>query len=735
MKGLAALVLLQAAALAPLAAQERVAGIVMDSATHAPLDKARVRIEGGATGVTDRFGRFVLTTRFPARLIVARIGSRPDTLLLTEAPSDLVRITLLAAPIQIADLVVEGERDLDPALGSFGRWTVPKDGGGAPAIVARDVLRDLAATPAVTQSTLLSVRPLIRGYDAGEVTLLLDGFDLPTPYHLARAFSALPTEAVEQTSVRTAPLDPSIGGTTGAAVDSVGRVGGGGPGERGGVGLTPVSIDAWLGGGRTVRGFLAGRVTTITSAARLAGRRLPYGFKDAYGSAVFAPGGLPRVRVTGFLSRDSAGESSGDQWMRWGTSLLGARADAWRGRTSRFEVSAHYSAFDEVVNHIAISSAVIDVKNDFSRLGLGLEWSRAAGRSRAVIGLAPGWRHIINRVAASGSDLATTDQDVRVGELGAYAAYSHAVGTAQVDWGLRVDRAGENTAWQPRVRAAIPVGREVTLEAGVGRSARLYHSITDPRSMPEIVFYELWLEAGKNGVPMARIDHYSVAATWRRGGASLRGTLYASRGRGIVELRPETDQQVAPAEYRIGEARTSGLEAQAGWSGERSALTASYALTWSERDWGAGWIRWRQDRRHLFRLAAQTERGAWRLSALGEFQSAAPLTPVDHIADGTVPDPGSGTPFPRAVLVYGRENSANGAPTFRTDLGLERRFHGPWGSRGALTLSVTNLSFGPLAPIGPVKPTDVGFDPANGAQYQRLFEMPAIPSFGLRFEF
>lgn len=721
-------------AAAPLAAQERVAGIVLDSATRAPLEKARVRIEGGATGLTDRFGRFSLVGVFPVRLLVSRIGARPVALTLPTAPGSIIEVTLVAAPIQIADLVVTGGRDLDPGLAEVGRWTVPQDGGGAPAVVARDILRDLAATPAVTQSTVLSARPLIRGYDAGEVTLLLDGFDLPTPYHLARAFSALPTEAVEQTSVITAPLDPSVGGTTGAAVDIVGRIGGGGPGQRGGVALTPVSMDAWMGGGRAVRGFAAGRVLTLSSAAKLAGRRLPYSFRDGYGSLVFAPGGLPRIRVTGFASRDTAGESGGDQWMRWGTTLLGVRSDAWRGRTSRLELSAHYSAFDQLVDGIEIRGGRIDVRNEFSRVGLGAEWNRAGAGGRVAVGVAPGWRHIVNHVASNSSGVATADADTRVSELGTYAALSHGLGSGRVDWGLRLDQAGSNRAWQPRVRAAWPVGNSLTLEAGVGRSARLFHAVSDPRSMPEIVFYELWLEAGKGGVPVGRIDHAATAATWHRGGVSVRGALYASRGEGMVEIRPETEQGLATSEHRVGRARTLGAEVQAGVNGAKGSLTATYALTRSDRDWGGGWIPWRQDRRHLVRVAGQTEMSGWRVSVLAELLSAAPLTPVDHIADATVPDGTVGLE-PRGVYVYGAENSARSAATFRADLGLERSFGGPWGSRGALTLSVTNLSFGPLAPIGPRDAGEPYPDISDGVKYERIFELPALPSFGLRFEF
>lgn len=320
-------------------------------------------------------------------------------------------------------------------------------------------------------------------------------------------------------------------------------------------------------------------------------------------------------------------------------------------------------------------------------------------------------------------------------ELGAYASWSDHLGSGSVEAGLRYDLAGKVDALQPRLRAEWPFGRGWSVGGAVGRSARLYHAISDPHGEPELVFYDLWFVAGEQGIPVAQVDHAMLLASWQERALSFRAAAYLSRGTGMVEVRPETDQTLGGSALRTGESRTRGLEFQGGMNGSGRSITLSYALTWSERDWGAGWIPWAQDRHHLVRLAAQTGIGSgWRLSTMVEGMSAAPLTPVAYVAPN---DPFPGEPGAVPSYVYGPEGSARGSGTFRVDVGVERAFGGPWGSRGAFTASITNLTFGPAAPIRPEEVSNLLYVPEGPHQvrYERLFDLPAIPSVGLRFEF
>lgn len=717
----------------PLRAQTVIRGVVLDSTTRVPLDLARV-VAASRSTLTDRFGRFLIVIdSFPTRLLVTRIGSRPVTLDLETAPADLLWVALPVSPVQVADLVVG--RGGGPDITELGRWTIPLEGGALLPMAHPDVMRALVAAPAVTQSTIISARPLVRGYDPGEATLLLDGFELPNPYHLARAFSAIPVEGVERVTVATAPLDVSVGHTSGAAIDLVGRTGDA-AGPSGGVAIDPISVTGWSGG--TLGGahlFGATRVVTVGALATLAGKEFAYGFNDGYGSVLVDRGGAPWLRGSVFGSNDRVESSQGDEAMSWGVGLVGARVDLWRRGDQRVEVSAFASDFHETIEHLGIRSSIVNVDNDNSRIAGSIEWSGGHSARGFRAGLAPAWRRIRNRVVTDGGALLSADLDDARTEFGAYASWSGRLGSGSIDAGLRYDVAGEVNALQPRLRAEWPLGRGWAVGGAVGRSARLYHAISDPHGEPELVFYDLWFVAGVQGIPVARVDHAMLSASWQERAVSFRAAAYLSRGTGMVEVRPETDQTFGASTLRTGESRTRGLEAQGGVNGGGRSITLTYALTWSERDWGEGWIPWVQDRRHLVRLAAQTGIGrGWRFSTMVEAMSAAPLTPVAYVAPSD-PFPGGGSGAPS--YVFGREGSARGSGTFRADIGFERTFEGPWGSRGAFTASITNLTFGPAAPIRPEDIGDlyIGPDGPHAVRYERLFKLPAIPSIGLRFEF
>jgi len=720
------LVLALLAAVTPAAAQVRVHGVVVDATGGAPLEQTRVTGPERQVTTTDRFGRFtVVAAGYPLRLVVARIGYAPDTLELDAQPEGIVRVELRPRPVQVSEIVVT-TGGADPGLADLGRWTVPVAEGVVPAAVAPDLFRDLAIVPGVTQSTILSARPIVRGYDAGEVTLRLDGFELPNPYHIARAFSSIPVEAAERVSVATAPLDVTLGGTSGAAVDIVGRVGETG-GAGGGAALTPITLDAWAEGGTDgITLFGAGRAATVGTIARMAGKEFSYGFKDGYGSLLGLRRGVPWLRLTGFASEDHVDDTEGGDAMRWGVGLLGVRADLWRRGAQRLELSAQVTDFHETVDHLQIRGAFVDVRNEFGRAGGGVEWGAGAAQGRAVVGMAAARRRIDNDVRVSGGSLVPAALRSTVTEVGAYGAVSRVLGTTTIDLGLRYDGAGPVGAWQPRIRGEIRLDGGWSLGIGAGRSARLYHTVSDPGSEPELVFYDLWFVAGEDGIPVALVDHAMLSLGWGDGRFSFRSALYGSRGEGMVEVRPETDQSPGGGALRIGDSRTCGLELQGGVSGTGRSLTVTYTLSWSERDWGEGWLPWIQDRRHLVRVAAQTSLGTkWRLNALAEGMSAAPLTPVEYV----VPV--------EPIYVYGRENSARGSGTFRLDLGVERAFQGPWGSNGTFTASVTNLTFGPVAPLAPEDPTGLypTGGPTHAVRYVRMFDFPAVPTIGVRLEF
>ena len=202
--------------------------------------------------------------------------------------------------------------------------------------------------------------------------------------------------------------------------------------------------------------------------------------------------------------------------------------------------------------------------------------------------------------------------------------------------------------------------------------------------------------------------------------------------------------------FRYGRSRGTGLEVQLalrGDSARANALSVSYVLSWAHRDWDGSWVPWSLDRRHLFRLDARRSFGKhWSASVAFEAMSGAPITPVDGVlivgfpdatGHGVTRDLGQGF---GPAYVYGEENSARSSGTARVDLAARYAFTGPGHSRMTLGFSVLNAGFGPVAPLQPSAP---GFQPSSvpggvlqgRVRYERMFDLPAVPSLTLRVEF
>jgi hypothetical protein len=163
-------------------------------------------------------------------------------------------------------------------------------------------------------------------------------------------------------------------------------------------------------------------------------------------------------------------------------------------------------------------------------------------------------------------------------------------------------------------------------------------------------------------------------------------------------------------------------------------------LSQSERKWEDGiWRPWQLDRRHTLRLQFDATAGRhWSLFAAADLQSGQPLTPVAEVVWRDLPGVPGQTDTLRDIVPryrYAPEGSGRSAATFHCDLGARAQFPGPWGSRLQLGLSLTNVTFGPVAPEEPVAPAAILQQPGRGVWYQRRFDLPAVPSMSVRIVF
>jgi TonB-dependent receptor-like protein len=728
-----------------------VRGVILDAETEGPIQGALVTARGAVRAVTtDRLGGFTIwIAQFPDTLRVVCIGRKHASLRLSAPPSELLHIRLEITPLMLSDVIVTAPAAARP-LEDVGRWQVPiASARGLPPAIETDVLRALSLVPAVSFSTPLSARPVIRGYDAGESSVRIDGFEVLNLYHLGRVFSAFPADAASQVTVATAPPSVMTGGTLAGTVDVTGQVGEAGH-ATGGADLSLASLSGWGGGGgRTAQGFIAVRAIHFSVINAIKPGSVPYDFQDLYANTLFSHAGQPVGRITAFASRDHLFDRDLGSGMDWSNLLLGARWQAFDDGLHGASLWASANRFAEDAADVPARSTRLDLRNRFERITIGGDGALQGPGKRMALGFSAGTRSIANRITPlSGVEFVARDIDVRRLEWSTYAELTATLGRASLQTGIRMDAAGRTRVWQPRARAAVPLATRASLGIAAGRTAMLYHLVSDPHAEPDLAFYDFWLGAGEADVPVPVVDHATIDLDVARASLAGRLSLFASRGRGLMELRPISDQRAeVNAPFRSGRSRGNGLEVQLalrGDSARANALSASYVLSWAQREWDGRWVPWSLDRRHVFRLDARRSFGKhWSASVAFEAMSGVPLTPIDGVLLVGFPDPRGGGVVRdsgpvRPAYVYGEENSARSSGTARVDLAARYTFTGPGKSRMMLGFSVLNAGFGPVAPL---RPNEADFDPSSSGvlqgrvRYERTFDLPPVPTLTLRIEF
>jgi hypothetical protein len=713
---------------------------VHEALNDAPVAHAVVRAAGQAQPTyTDQLGvaRLAALPR-PVALTIAAIGFRPDTVTVALGTRTL-RVRLARPLVTLRDLTVT-TANLDLAPAAAGAWVLPREAlTRIPSAIEADPIRALAAVPSVSFSSLLSARPTVRGYDAADGTVRLNGFELVNPYHIGRVFSTLPVSALSNVTVAPHATAAADGGAIGAVIDLEGRAAASGTGYEGDAELGVASLSGSIAHTRPDV-FVASRVGYLAGITQLIGDGVPYDFVDAYARAR-VPVARRIADVTAFATHDNFGDAGRGSGMEWSNILLGSRMRLLDQTTAAVDLSASLNQFLLDGRDIESAGSRLDLSNDLRRASVTLDASVLHGATRLAGGLSIVRRSLDTRVAGTADSAATLSSTARLTEFGPWAEVGLDLPGAVLSAGLRLDATGSATAWQPRARISFRPAAGIAVSVSATRAARLYQEVTDPMPEPTLTFYDLWLAAGRDGIPIPRVDHLALAADGRMGRTELHAGAFLSRGEGLGEALPEWEQTGSASQMRFGDARTRGLELRVARraSSGTSGWAASYVLSASDRRWTDEWVPWRLDRRHQLRAMADTRFGIrWMVFALGEISSGIPLTPVAEVIwpDGTVLGvSGTGGP-PRDH--YAPEGSARGSTTGHLDLGARFTFQGPWSSDASLSFSITNVTFGPTAPLVPVDPGELFLapgSPQSRIRYKRAFDVPAVPSVTLSVAF
>ena len=283
----------------PLAAQQAAVlrGRVLSAADSAPLHGVVVGAVGvAATALTDDSGRFELpVSGGAARLTIAGIGIRPDTIAVTVGAAVLrvyaQPVAVVLRPIGV--VVRSAARARFDTLAQTSTITISgAEIRNTPGLLEPDVVRAVQLLPGTVARNDYSTGYNVRGGEADQNLVQLDGVTIFNPSHLAGLFSTFDVDAVDHAEFLTGGFPAEYSGRLSSVLD-VGIRDGDHERVRGSGSVSLLSSKLLLEGPAGPVSFLvSARRTYADEVVKLvSSNTLPYYFTDLLGKLDFPYGG------------------------------------------------------------------------------------------------------------------------------------------------------------------------------------------------------------------------------------------------------------------------------------------------------------------------------------------------------------------------------------------------------------------------------------------------------------
>jgi hypothetical protein len=720
------------------------------SGTGEPVPSPGVLIQGlGALTIGDSTGAFAFAAVPPGtwRLEVRAIGYRPRLVAAVVRADEVttLEVRLEPEPVTVSGITAtarsaERERFEDEAVTSA-RALGMRDIGRVPALAESDLLRAVQLLPGVVARNDYSVGLNVRGGDADQNLVLLDGQVVFNPFHLGGVVSTFADDAVQGVDFLAGGFSARHGGRLSSVLEVAER-----PGTSTGLhgsasvsmlatklhleGPLPGRRGSWLAAGR--RTYADQLVATFTRST------FPYHFQDLIGRVDLPKvlGGM--VTASGFASGDyfdfvlteaNSGQREQRFLFKWGNRTLGATYRRALGQRTALTQRAGYSAF---FADIGVGPGLFAFTNDVSRVALSgdLEWRG----DRHLVGA--GYlleRHDIGYFAGSGE----------VGLDFARLAYRPTALEAYLEdqwrptpWlmlrpGLRFTtlRGGARfTRLAPRFAAKAFVNHETAVTLSGGRYYQYIHSLRN-EEIP-ITLFEFWVGADSN-LPVSSADHAVLGVErWFGEGTSLSVEGYWKDMRDLVDGNPEEDPGVVGDEFRTAAGTAYGLDLYLRRTTGRLTGWISYTYGKVTREAEGERFAPAQDRRHSLNVVGST-RGPLGAQWTLRFGYGSPL-PYTGVAGQWIHrfyDPGRNIFIGAFTEPYRTQRNALRYPAY-SRLDVSARWQFGWlGARWFPTVSVLNT----------YARTNVFvylYDYTQNPPVRRGFtQFPFVPTVGLDVEF
>lgn len=585
---------------APQAPQASVAGSVRDARTGEPVANATVALADiGRVVLSDSTGRYEIRPAAPGvqRLTVRRLGYAQRTLQALVPASGVleINVALHREPQRLPRseihprIAVRGLDDTE--LATFPNRHISSDAMATHPMLAEPDAFLAAVGGEVAARPELPAGLHLRGGAGDETAYLLDGVPVFSPYHVAGTFSALNPDALAQVTVVTAAPSPALPDALAGTLSAATRTPMGTTHARGSMSTTQARM--------TVDGTLSREVGYLLSArtdypARAVSPHESIFLQGNATDALFkleTPLAGGRLRLLGY-NNDNAVDIAASAESPSLTGQVGDRRNlfAWASASagtrwtrpvagSNIDVLAWVAMADADARWLAGAPDETEVASDRRDTGVSIELRRSGTGTRDVAGLRVQRSRTAYRASVVRSDSALIAEHASTPVVAAFASRRRAIGRhAVADVGLSAAALGHTVYVGPRLQMRwSPAGR-LAISASADRSHQFAQSLRNSESVLGVVFpADLYLGAGSGRVPVSRSDRAVVAAELRPTSTTRLGVqAFVREFSGLVLVAPQAREPFATRDWHTGSGRARGVSLDAGVSGARYGVVASY---------------------------------------------------------------------------------------------------------------------------------------------------------------
>jgi hypothetical protein len=630
-------------------------GRVTDATSGAPVAEAIVVVQETRLGTrTDEDGRYRLPG-VPAgtrTVVVSRVGYATTTRALALRAGETRELDVALAPVttELRAVRVEAgtrereqfQRSPDPGLFAVRGETLRT----VPVIGEPDVLRVVQLLPGVVATNDFTAGYNVRGGESDQNLVLLDGYPVYNPFHLAGLFGTFIDETVGSFELTPGGF-PARYGTRLSSVLAVAPKAEERRGVHGSVSASVLASTLALGGtvsGRTSWNVAGRRTYADRFVSLVSDQSLPYWFSDAqvHVRHQLRRGGT--LSLTGYTGEDvlaglfgglgdSTSAGTGDLRFDWGNTVLGvAYEQPLRGVLGgdsarvmqRLSRTTFGTALDVGAGSLRLENALRDARawGEFTRWRgahetlLGYEWS------------AYRVRYDVDAPAAGGDPIFALRQRPSAGAV--YLDHTVRGASLLVRGGVRAETV-TGTEWvglSPRLSLKWFVQPDVAVTLAGGRTTQWTPALRNEQA--PVRLFDFWLTADRTTPVASAWQGIAGAERWVGRDRFVRVEAYTKWYDRLPASNLFNDPAVRGDEFILTTGRSYGVDVLLRQL-ERQALSGwvAYSYGVSTRDGPDGRFAPVQDRRHnLNVVTSYRPGGAWSYGVRLGVGTGTPFTDV-----------------------------------------------------------------------------------------------------------